>query len=445
MRLKIENINKVKQADIQLNGLTVIVGENGTGKSTVGRVLFSTIKALANTLSNDERLKNELIMKHVSSLYKRLFSKRAMLRMEDLETFFPRMSMRFIHEMEKTASLDEFINERKKIIDGLEFSPSQKSLMRQDLDNIKKCKESENKAVKLSSEIQYLIESEFLNKICSNHAHSSKIVFVGDDNLSRLEYEISNDNVVEHVSCSRNGEFYQDATYIESPLYLHMQDALRRTYIYRELETERFMSMGMIPLHIKDVVEKMDALRYMEKNLFDYSDNLKDIIHGSFIYDKKTRSIVFCEDGVNYSPINVASGIKSFGILQILLEGDFISGNRILIWDEPENHLHPQWQVELAKVLVMLADSGIPILISTHSPYFLQAIRFFSAGRSIENYLNVYMAEEVEEGTSVFENVTKDLSRVFAKLARPLNDIMNVDLQRTKMKKNENRHGCKID
>lgn len=436
MKLKIENVNKVKKAEIHLNGLTIVVGENSTGKSTVGRVLFSTIKALANTMSNDERHKNELIMKHVSSLYKRLYNKRAISRIEEMETFFPRMTMRFIAEMEKTASLDGFVNERKNFIDKLDFSPSQKSLMRQDLDNIKKCKESENVAVRLSSEIQYLIESEFLNKICASQAEVSRVIFEDDENLSKLKYEISKDNVVQHVSCSRKGEFFQDATYIESPLYLHMQDALRRTYIYRELEAERFMSQGMIPLHIKDVVEKMDALRYMEKGLFDYSGNLKDIIHGSFIYDKKTRSIVFCEDGVNFLPINVASGIKSFGILQILLDGGFISGNRILIWDEPENHLHPQWQIEFAKILVMLADSGIPMLISTHSPYFLQAVRFFSAGLSIENYLNVYMAEEVEGG-SVFEDVTNDLSRVFAKLAKPLNDIMNVDMRRAKMKMND--------
>lgn len=34
MRLHIQNINKIKEADIALNGLTVIVGENDMGKST---------------------------------------------------------------------------------------------------------------------------------------------------------------------------------------------------------------------------------------------------------------------------------------------------------------------------------------------------------------------------------------------------------------------------
>ena len=49
MRFIIENINKVRKADISLKGLTVIAGENDSGKSTVGKLLFSTIKALVNT------------------------------------------------------------------------------------------------------------------------------------------------------------------------------------------------------------------------------------------------------------------------------------------------------------------------------------------------------------------------------------------------------------
>ena len=43
MRFQIENIAKIKSAKVKLNGLTVIAGENGSGKSTVGKMLFSVI------------------------------------------------------------------------------------------------------------------------------------------------------------------------------------------------------------------------------------------------------------------------------------------------------------------------------------------------------------------------------------------------------------------
>jgi DNA repair ATPase RecN len=41
MRLKIKDFHIIKSADIQFDGLTVIAGENDTGKSTVGKILFS--------------------------------------------------------------------------------------------------------------------------------------------------------------------------------------------------------------------------------------------------------------------------------------------------------------------------------------------------------------------------------------------------------------------
>jgi predicted ATPase len=45
MEIIIKHIGRLPKAKIILDGLTVIAGENDTGKSTVGKVLFSIIKA----------------------------------------------------------------------------------------------------------------------------------------------------------------------------------------------------------------------------------------------------------------------------------------------------------------------------------------------------------------------------------------------------------------
>ncbi len=47
MRLTIKNIGKIDEADIELNGITVIAGENNTGKSTVGKTLFCVLNRTA--------------------------------------------------------------------------------------------------------------------------------------------------------------------------------------------------------------------------------------------------------------------------------------------------------------------------------------------------------------------------------------------------------------
>ena len=56
MKLRIKNFAKIKDADINIDGITVIAGENNTGKSTVGKILFSLFNSLSNV---DEKILEE--------------------------------------------------------------------------------------------------------------------------------------------------------------------------------------------------------------------------------------------------------------------------------------------------------------------------------------------------------------------------------------------------
>ncbi len=55
MKLELENVGKISLANIELNGITVIAGENNTGKSTVGKILFSLFNSVANMEENIEK------------------------------------------------------------------------------------------------------------------------------------------------------------------------------------------------------------------------------------------------------------------------------------------------------------------------------------------------------------------------------------------------------
>ena len=48
MKLLLRNFAKIKEAEIRFDGLTVIAGNNNTGKSTVGKVLFTLFHSLRN-------------------------------------------------------------------------------------------------------------------------------------------------------------------------------------------------------------------------------------------------------------------------------------------------------------------------------------------------------------------------------------------------------------
>ena len=69
MKLTLKNIGKVGKASVEINGITVIAGENNTGKSTVGRALFSVFNSFCNV---QNQIKYERI-KSIENLLDRLY------------------------------------------------------------------------------------------------------------------------------------------------------------------------------------------------------------------------------------------------------------------------------------------------------------------------------------------------------------------------------------
>lgn len=48
MEFSVRGIGIIKEADIKIDGLTVIAGSNNSGKTTVGRALYSVVRAVEN-------------------------------------------------------------------------------------------------------------------------------------------------------------------------------------------------------------------------------------------------------------------------------------------------------------------------------------------------------------------------------------------------------------
>ena len=49
MRLSLKNIGKINEASVKIKGITVIAGENDTGKSVAGRALFSVFNSFRDS------------------------------------------------------------------------------------------------------------------------------------------------------------------------------------------------------------------------------------------------------------------------------------------------------------------------------------------------------------------------------------------------------------
>lgn len=48
MKLHITNIGKIKEADIAIKGITVIGGENNTGKSTISKAMYAIFNSFVD-------------------------------------------------------------------------------------------------------------------------------------------------------------------------------------------------------------------------------------------------------------------------------------------------------------------------------------------------------------------------------------------------------------
>lgn len=84
-----------------------------------------------------------------------------------------------------------------------------------------------------------------------------------------------------------------------------------------------------------------------------------------------SRELIFTPNqGVALEMNMVSSMVKELAPLVLYLR--YVAQPReLLIMDEPEVNLHPEAQVRLIELLTMLVNADLPLLLTTHSPYFV--------------------------------------------------------------------------
>lgn len=85
------------------------------------------------------------------------------------------------------------------------------------------------------------------------------------------------------------------------------------------------------------------------------------------------------DDGPSIDLYNASSSIKQLSALVLYLRYKAAPG-QLLIIDEPEMNLHPASQVRLLEVLAILVQLGVQVLVTTHSPYFMAHLANLAQG-----------------------------------------------------------------
>jgi hypothetical protein len=130
-------------------------------------------------------------------------------------------------------------------------------------------------------------------------------------------------------------------------------------------------------------------------------------------------------DGISFDLQDCATGIKSFAILQLLLNNGELNDKTLLIIDEPEVHLHPQWIVEYARIIVLLNKHlGVKFFIASHDPDFVGAIRYISEKQGNLDKVNYYLADRsATDYVYNYQHLGVDIEPIFKSFNRALERI----------------------
>lgn len=410
MDIKIKNFGKIKKADIDLSGLALIAGPNDSGKSTVGKCLFALIKSVANYPQYYNQIKTQ-------QLYLEYFNP-LIIDAEKKSSNFIRVLLGRSAKTKDDASFKTYTT--SLFSDELREAPIDKKI-----EYLKNILENSNKEDGFTSKIKDTIEKaiNFLNKNNSPNEQMSFIcnrifrdVFSGNlinsvhqSDISSIEYS----NVQNLLSIAVKGnnitvkEFnpeipsLRDATFIDNPLLLEKDvDRYSRMMWFRT-----FSDMNGTEINISnDIMAKKDiAIKGINRESYyeELFEDFKEIFQSAeFQYDVQEERLKYKVDkeAVSLEISNIASGSKAFGLLYVLLKSGVILKDSLLILDEPENHLHPEWQLKYAQIICKMVKNGFHILMTSHSPYMIQAIKTYSEKEGIlDDKVNFYFAKQDTE------------------------------------------------
>lgn len=383
MKLILDNIGMLKHAEITLHKLCVIAGENDNGKSTVGKIVFCIVKAINRYREDLQESKEFWVGEKREEIYFRL---REALRPTNPEVLDVLRGMRMssrhrLNAEEQLAAIDESIQRVLALAELLPADRQEVIALRDEIEAM--LDQPEDIKQSIENALNKVFASEFDASLLLQGATKGRIQLVEND-LTLIDLLVTD----EHVRLTGEVEpvALKDATFIDSPLILNHHDVLARSQTLLDMDQRRSGRLGMsfTTLHTKDLFDKLRT-PVLPFDLLSPGDtmrasrvlpDLQALIDGEVAYDKTERDFVFRRpSGASISIKNTASGIKVFGLLKMLVANEFVAKNTALIFDEPENHLHPKWQLKLAQVLLKLVESGVYVLVSSHSPYLIEALK----------------------------------------------------------------------
>jgi predicted ATPase len=373
MQFKFKKFGHIDKGSLELADLTLICGPNNVGKTYVSYSIYGFIrhfKELVDLSLSSEQITN---LKNEGSL------------LIDLTEYQPRLASHIKNASKKySQSLTEYFNAPNGFFDKtkIEFTYDnfQTDLSRE-FKQRAKFGESEillfDKApdeTTLSVVLQVTGKSKLPNRILEDIVENAiaECLFIGTLPVPFV------------VTSERTGIalFYKELDISKNAILKHLTES-DKTDPIALLNSMRSRYSHPIQDNI-DIVRDYDTLSkrksFIRKDRKKYKpvlDALADLLGGSFkavakqvlYHPKKERN----RDRVVVPVYIASSSVKSLFLIDLYINCLAVKQG-LLIIDEPELNLHPDNQRKMAGLLARLVNSGVKVMLTTHSDYLIREL-----------------------------------------------------------------------
>jgi len=383
MIFKIKNFGKIADANIKLDGITVICGYNDTGKSTVGKAVFSFFNALTD-------YKNKIDAQKNSKLHAAIRNYAADPMDLPVKVLYPENSMDFISKHDNYFSLDE-VKEFLELSYGVKL-PKDRLVSLVEYLNIPEID------ILNESVFRYIfnvMNGQIKNVYSSNYSHCSISGEIQDfTNTIKINKQFCNCELaepIEHSVYYINNPFVLDLLNNPDRMnVLRSMNPMDRSAVYAIIKAQADINADFMSNILDSVINRSDLKKVEGVLKLAYRGDTK-ISNGKYFYTD--------ENGNDFDFRNISAGLKSFALIERLLETGVLKKKDVLILDEPEIYLHSEWQMYYAELIVLLQKFfDLTILLVTHSFQFLESLDFFMKKHGISSKGNYYIPETTENG-----------------------------------------------
>lgn len=420
MKLKIKNFAKLNQADILVDGITVIAGENNTGKSTIGKILFSLFNAINNIDEKIFEQREEEIEDSCRMVLRDYFMQKSSVRsavIRNASSVARQISSKIMGKINSDDFTEYMV--RDILEESLDILPYTKTEDQFDYNELLDL--LVNKIMTLlnisDEEITLEVLSRYFQKVFNNQINS----LIQKNKDAELNLDIKGNNIDLRFKNDECQDFKSNilimhkAIYIENPFVIDNLTKISNLNVMDE-----FLKKLLKDNISQNIMEGIIGSVLVKEKLEDINKALQNVVDGNIIF--KQDNFYLEKEGFN-EPIsfnNLSTGLKAFVLLKMLLEKGALKEKDVLIFDEPEIHLHPQWQIVYAELIVLLQKHfDLSIIVATHSPYFLDAIDLYSVKYGINTKVNYYLSS-MENNYVNMELVTGQIDKIYKKMATPI-------------------------